>query len=153
MNALKKHKRAFLVSAAVNIGACLFGFDTGIAGGVVALGSFKAEFGLTASKRDAANASSNIIALLNLGAFLGALAPSVLGRFVGRKVLLACAALCFLLGGVLQVAASGPGLGMIYGGRVVAGLGVGVIANVAPVFVAECAPKHLRGLMVSLPAR
>lgn len=149
MEALNKQRPAFLVSAAVNVGAMLFGFDTGVAGGVVALGSFKAEFGLTASKSDSANASSNVVALLNLGAFLGALAPPLVSRFVGRRTLIACAGLLFLLGGILQVAASGPGLGMIYGGRVVAGLGTGIISNVAPVFVAECAPKHLRGVMVS----
>lgn len=152
MDAVKKHKAAFLVSAAANVGAVLFGFETGVAGGVVALGSFRAEFDLGGGpgRRPDAAASSNVVALLNLGAFLGALAPPFLagGRLAGRRPLLACAGLLFLLGGVLQVAASGPGLGMVYGGRVVAGLGVGVVSNVAPVFVAECAPRHLRGVMV-----
>lgn len=165
METAKKHKAAFLVSAAVNVGAVLFGFETGVAGGVVALGSFRAEFDLGApgESRYYASASSNVVALLNLGAFLGALVPPVAlalamagggdghitTRLAGRRPLLACAGLLFVLGGVLQVAASGPGLGMVYGGRVVAGLGVGMVSNVAPVFVAECAPKHLRGIMVS----
>lgn len=149
MDSLKKHKIAFLVSAAVNVGAILFGFDTGVAGGIVALNSFKEEFGLMSSKSNYANASSNVVALLNLGAFLGALIPPLVSRFVGRRPLIACAGLFFLLGGILQVAASGPSLRMIYGGRVVAGLGVGLISNVAPVFVAECSPKHLRGILVS----
>lgn len=39
---------------------------------------------------------------------------------------------------------------MIYGGRVLAGFGVGIISNTAPVYVAECAPKELRGLMMSI---
>jgi hypothetical protein len=34
---LTKHKGAIFVSAAANIGSVLFGFDTGVAGGVVAL--------------------------------------------------------------------------------------------------------------------
>ena len=147
---VKKHKAAVGVSAAVNIGACLFGFDTGVAGGVVALGSFKKDFNLLASKSVYANASSNVVTLLNAGAFFGALAPPLASKFVGRKVLLAIAGVFFLLGGILQTAAQGPSLGMIYGGRVVAGLGVGMISNVAPVFVAECAPKELRGPMMSL---
>lgn len=152
MQDLRKHRPDFLVSAAVSVGAVLFGFDTGVAGvagGVVALGSFRAEFGLASSRSGSASASSNVVALLNLGAFLGALAPPLAGRFVGPPALLACAGFFFLLGSVVQMAASGPGLGMIYGGRVVAGLGVGLISNVAPVFAAECSPKHLRGMMVS----
>ncbi|KAI1388128.1 general substrate transporter [Hypoxylon trugodes] len=147
---LKKHKVAFAVSSTVNIGSMLFGFDTGIVGGVVALGSFKKEFNLAASATEYANASSNVVALLNAGAFFGALTPPILARFIGRRSLLSIAGLLFLLGGILQVAASGPTLGMIYGGRIVAGLGVGIISNVAPVFVAECAPKEFRGVMMSL---
>lgn len=149
---LKKHRVAIGVAATVNIGSILFGFDTGIAGGVVALGSFKEEFNLTASATEYANASSNVVALLNAGAFFGALIPPLIVKFVGRKSLLAVASFLFLLGGILQVAASGPTLGMIYAGRVIAGLGVGLISNVAPVFVAECSPKELRGVNVSLIA-
>lgn len=150
LRTFRKHKAAFGVSSVVNIGSVLFGFDTGIAGGVVALSSFKEEFNLGGSATEYANASSNVVALLNAGAFFGALVPPFVTKFVGRKPLLAIAGLLFLLGGILQVAASGPTLGMVYAGRVVAGLGVGVISNVAPVFVAECAPKHFRGIMVSL---
>ncbi|KAI2617974.1 general substrate transporter [Hypomontagnella submonticulosa] len=147
---LKKHRVAIGVAATVNIGSILFGFDTGIAGGVVALGSFKEEFNLTASATEYANASSNVVALLNAGAFFGALIPPLIVKFVGRKSLLAVASFLFLLGGILQVAASGPTLGMIYAGRVIAGLGVGLISNVAPVFVAECSPKELRGVNMAL---
>ncbi|KAI4865677.1 general substrate transporter [Hypoxylon rubiginosum] len=147
---LRKHKAAFGVSSVVNIGSILFGFDTGIAGGVVALGSFKEEFNLAGSATEYANASSNVVALLNAGAFFGALVPPLVTEFIGRKSLLTIAGLLFLLGGILQVASSGPTLGMVYGGRVVAGLGVGMISNVAPVFVAECAPRFLRGVMMSL---
>lgn len=37
---------------------------------------------------------------------------------------------------------------MIYGGRVLAGFGVGVVSTTAPIFVAECSPKKLRGVMM-----
>jgi MFS family permease len=38
---------------------------------------------------------------------------------------------------------------MIYVGRAIAGFGVGMISNTAPVFVAECSPKQLRGIMMA----
>lgn len=149
LTTLKKHKVAIAVSAAINIGSVLFGFDTGVIGGVVALGSFKHEFRLD-DKASYTNAASNVVSVLNLGAFLGALVPPLASRVAGRKPLLGLAGLLGLLGGILQAAAVGPTLGMVYGGRVVSGLGVGMISNVVPVFVAECAPKELRGVLVSV---
>lgn len=144
---LKKHQVAVAVSAAVNIGSMLFGFDTGVAGGVVSLASFKKEFRLEKAA-NYTDASSNVVSILNLGAFLGALVPPFASRFAGRKPLLGLAGLLFMLGGILQTAASGPTLGMIYGGRVISGLGLGMVSNVAPVFVAESSPKELRGFLV-----
>lgn len=47
---------------------------------------------------------------------------------------------------VLQTIAGGSrGLGYIYAGRVVAGIGIGAISAVAPAFVSECCPKEVRG--------
>ncbi|KAI1075420.1 general substrate transporter [Whalleya microplaca] len=149
-DALKKHRAAIWASLIINIGAMLFGFDTGVAGGVVALGSFKEEFNLATSATVYANASSNFISVLNAGAFFGTMIPPLMSKFIGRKWLIAIAGSFFLLGGILQVSSSGPTLGTVYGGRVVSGLGLGMTSNVAPIFVAECAPRELRGVMMSL---
>ncbi|KAI0742087.1 general substrate transporter [Daedaleopsis nitida] len=52
---------------------------------------------------------------------------------------------------ILQTIAGGSrGLGYIYAGRVVAGLGVGAISAVAPTFVSECAPKDVRGRLTGM---
>lgn len=60
-------------------------------------------------------------------------------------------AACFLLlGGILQTAAQPPALAMVYGGRIISGFGVGMVSNLTPVYVAETAPKELRGLLMSL---
>ncbi|KAL9708939.1 hypothetical protein Ac2012v2_007755 [Leucoagaricus gongylophorus] len=58
----------------------------------------------------------------------------------------------FLIGAILQTVASGPpnGLRLIYGGRVVAGVGIGGISSVAPAFVSECSPKEVRGRITGL---
>ncbi len=52
---------------------------------------------------------------------------------------------------ILQTVAGGSrGLGYIYAGRVVAGLGIGAISAVAPAFVSECSPKEVRGRITGL---
>ncbi|TVY13504.1 putative quinate permease [Lachnellula arida] len=63
---------------------------------------------------------------------------------------MAIAALFMLIGGVLQTAAQPPHLSMIYGGRVISGFGVGMVSNLAPIYVAETAPKEYRGFLGSL---
>lgn len=42
------------------------------------------------------------------------------------------------------------GLGLIYGGRVLAGFGVGGASNLSPIFIAEIAPPAIRGRLVGL---
>ena len=52
---------------------------------------------------------------------------------------------------ILQTIEGGSrGLGYIYGGRVVAGLGIGAISAVAPAYVSECSPKEVRGRITGL---
>ena len=89
------------------------------------------------------------MALLNAGAFFGSAVPAIISKWVGRRHQLFLAAFLVLIGGILQTATQIPHLSMLYGGRVVAGLGIGVLSSVCPVFVAECAPAELRGIMMS----
>lgn len=42
------------------------------------------------------------------------------------------------------------GLGLIYGGRVLAGIGVGAASNLSPIYCAEIAPPAIRGRLVGL---
>ena len=52
---------------------------------------------------------------------------------------------------ILQTVAGGSrGLGYIYAGRVVAGIGIGAISAVAPAYVSECSPKEVRGRITGL---
>ena len=58
----------------------------------------------------------------------------------------------FTVGAVLATVANGPkhGLGFIYAGRIISGLGIGGISAVAPAFVSECSPKEVRGRITGL---
>lgn len=96
------------------------------------------------------NSQSNVVALLNAGCFFGALLPPFINRIMGRPHTMTLASLFLLLGGILQVASTGPSLAMMYAGRVIAGFGVGIISNLVPSYVAECSPKELRGLFMGL---
>lgn len=55
----------------------------------------------------------------------------------------------FLLGGTLMTASRGS-LNMIYGGRAVAGLGIGASSMVVPVYISETAPPSIRGRLIGI---
>ncbi|KDQ10747.1 hypothetical protein BOTBODRAFT_163453 [Botryobasidium botryosum FD-172 SS1] len=133
-------------------GILLFGYDTGVAGGVITQKAFKDNFGLAnATKAHADAVGSNVVAVLQGGAFFGALGSAPISSAIGRKWTLEIFALVFCLGAILQtVAGDGRGLGYIYGGRVVAGVGIGAISAVAPAYVSESAPRDVRGRITGL---
>lgn len=57
----------------------------------------------------------------------------------------------FVLGAGIMLAASGSrGLGPIYAGRAIAGLGIGLASNLAPLYVSEIAPPAIRGQLIGM---
>ncbi|EJF61963.1 general substrate transporter [Dichomitus squalens LYAD-421 SS1] len=148
--------RVYWLAFVVYWGIVLFGYDTGIGGGVVSMNYFKEHFGLmnpdgTPNKKKANDVSSNVVSVLQAGAFFGALGSAPISAAIGRRWTLFAFTLVFSLGAILQTVAGGSrGLGYIYAGRVIAGIGIGAISAVAPAFVSECCPKDVRGRITGL---
>lgn len=109
-------------------------------GSVLALSSFKKDFGLPLGSTGFANShnaqvSSNVVSLLTAGCFFGAIAAAFLNDRYGRRYSLMGFSVVFLIGAAIQTAAT-HSIGQIYAGRVIAGLGVGGMSSITPVFVA-----------------
>lgn len=130
-------------------GIFLFGYDTGIAGGVVTQATFQDAFGV--SKDQVNTVSANVVSVLQAGAFFGALGSAPVSSWLGRRWCNMVFTVVFAVGAILQTVAGGSrGLGYIYGGRVIAGLGIGAISAVAPAYVSECSPKEVRGRITGM---
>lgn len=70
---------------------------------------------------------------------------------LGRRWTLLLFTFVFCVGGILQtIAGEGRGLGYIYSGRIIAGIGVGAICAVSPAYLSECAPRDIRGRVTGL---
>ena len=94
---------------------------------------------------------ANIVSVYQAGAFFGALSAYCSAYFLGRKKSLWVYSMVFILGAGLMLGANGNrGLGLIYGGRVLAGLGVGGASMVVPIYIAEIAPPAVRGALVGI---
>ncbi|KIW07459.1 uncharacterized protein PV09_01429 [Verruconis gallopava] len=128
------------------------GLDEGLIGTSVEQVSFRHRFGLddpSLSKHELANTIGNITSMVQLGSILGALIGFYLADKLGRK--LATVQLCavWVLGITIFLGSAPSGnMGMVYSGRFIAGVGIGQTTIVAPTYLAETAPRAIRGLCV-----
>jgi sugar porter (SP) family MFS transporter len=123
-------------------------------GSVLALSSFKKDFGLPVDSsgfNDDKNAqiASNVVSLLTAGCFFGSIFAAYINDRLGRRYSLMIFCMVFLVGAAIQVGAHHE-IGMIYGGRVIAGLGIGGMSSITPVFVSENCPPAIRGRVAGL---
>ncbi|KAF1950086.1 MFS quinate transporter-like protein [Byssothecium circinans] len=128
------------------------GIDEGLIGTTAELEPFIKKFGLddpSKSDKQIADLLSNITSMVQMGSILGALVAFFLCDKIGR--IWSTRFLCLLwMGGIsifLGSAATGN-IGMVYAGRFIAGIGIGQTTVVAPTYLAETAPRAIRGLCV-----
>jgi sugar porter (SP) family MFS transporter len=130
----------YLVSFVAAVGGFLFGYDLSIISG--ALPFLTKHFALDAAGEGWATSSAI------LGAILGPLAGVWLADAVGRRKTLAIAAVCFM------TSAIGTAIPQTFAQfvfwRLVGGVGVGLAAVTSPMYIAEIAPAHLRGRLVTV---
>ncbi|KAK7959538.1 uncharacterized protein PG986_004392 [Apiospora aurea] len=134
-----------LIAVVASMSALAMGYDTAVIGGTMALESFIRDFGwedVDKTTRD--TIQGNIVSTFQAGCFFGALLSFPIAEKFGRRIAILCASLVFLLGATLMTASRGS-LNLIYGGRAIAGLGIGSSSLVVPVYIAEVAPPSIRG--------
>ncbi|KAJ5098781.1 hypothetical protein N7532_005782 [Penicillium argentinense] len=144
--------RIYLLAAVASCTSCMIGYDSAFIGTTLSLKSFKDEFNFAAlsdSQQDLL--SANIVSTYQAGAFFGSFFAYPIGHFWGRRWGLLSAALVFILGAGLMLGANGErGLGLLYAGRVLAGLGVGAGSNITPIYISELSPPAIRGRLVGV---
>jgi sugar porter (SP) family MFS transporter len=144
--------RVYACAALAGSAAIMIGYDSAFIGTTIALPSFKKEFKMDGLSTDALNLlSANIVSCYQAGAFFGAIFAYLAAFFLGRTSGLAVFSAIFVLGSGLMLGANGErGLGLIYAGRVLAGLGVGGCSNLAPIYIAEISAPAIRGRLVCM---
>ncbi|KAK5130854.1 hypothetical protein LTR08_001626 [Meristemomyces frigidus] len=144
--------RVYTCAAIASFASCMIGYDSAFIGTTLALPSFVTEFKFAELETaELALVKSNIVSIYQAGAFFGALFAYASAHYLGRKRSLCCWPLIFLLGAGLMLGANGQrGLGLIYAGRVLAGVGVGATSMIVPIYISELAPPAVRGRLVGI---
>ncbi|KAI9701656.1 MAG: High-affinity glucose transporter rgt2 [Bogoriella megaspora] len=143
---------AIAVGLFVAFGGVLFGYDTGTIGGILTMDYWLHSFSTGAIDPDTggpaitASQSSEIVSLLSAGTFFGSLSASPFGDYIGRRMGLVASCFVFILGVILQTAATR--IPLFVAGRFFAGFGVGLVSALIPLYQSETSPKWIRGTVV-----
>ncbi|KAG1738437.1 general substrate transporter [Suillus paluster] len=151
-----RYRNAYTLAFSASLGSIFFGWDTGLMGGILTLKSFQNYFGINKLSASAqANFNGNIVSIMQAGCFFGVLLTGWASSRFGRKRSLIASGVIYIIGSLIQ-AVTGLGssqavaLKVLYFGRVFAGIGVGMVSALAPSYISECMPRHIRGRCTGL---
>jgi sugar porter (SP) family MFS transporter len=134
-----KKYSSMLIALIVALGGLLMGFDASVISGVV--GFIEKDFAL--SKLQIGWSVSS----LTLTATLAMLLAGPLSNRIGRRKVLTYAAILYAISAIGSALA--PDFVSLVIFRMIGGFGVGASLIIAPMYIAEIAPPHMRGRMVS----
>ncbi|KAI5787090.1 general substrate transporter [Geopyxis carbonaria] len=130
----------YFTSVFVSLGVFLFGYDQGVMSGIITGPYFKDYFNQPTRAE-----IGTMVAILEVGAFISSLIVGRVGDVIGRRRTILYGSIIFVTGGALQTFASG--MPTLVVGRIIAGLGVGALSTIVPVYQSEISPNHNRGML------
>lgn len=128
------------ISAVAGLGGLLFGYDTGVISG--ALLYLRHTFHLSSSMQGL------VVAVTLAAAAIGAAFAGPLADAMGRRIVLLGTAVIFVAGALL--CAFAWSLDVIFAGRIIIGIAIGVSSMLTPLYLSEMAPSDKRGGIVTI---
>ncbi|UJR07838.1 hypothetical protein I4U23_012121 [Adineta vaga] len=132
------------------IGGFLFGYDLGVISGVITMSNFLSVFGdQTSISRGSLTSgiAGSIVGVMSVGCFVGALLAGQASDRFSRKYSIVLFSVIFVLSGALQGGSSNLTILLI--SRLIAGISVGALSMIVPVYQSEISTKEIRGRLVS----
>jgi SP family galactose:H+ symporter-like MFS transporter len=129
-----------IISIVAAIGGLLFGYDTGVISGAILY--IKKDFAVTRGQEEL------IIAMVSFGAVFGAMLGGLLSDRLGRKKIVLSSSILFIIS-ALGLSLSNTVSELIIW-RILVGLAIGISSATAPLYIAELAPRFMRGALVTL---
>ncbi|GAQ04764.1 probable quinate permease [Aspergillus lentulus] len=149
------------VASFSTLGGLLFGYDQGVISGVITMESFGARFPriYTDSSFKGWFVSTLLLGTLGvlifpsknnidalLAAWFGSLINGPIADRLGRKLSINIAVVIFVIGSAIQCGA--VTIPMLFAGRAIAGLAVGQLTMVVPLYISEVSIAEIRGSLV-----
>ncbi|KAJ3046541.1 hypothetical protein HK102_013142, partial [Quaeritorhiza haematococci] len=146
----------YVVAFAAALGGFLFGYEIGIIDQILGMEAFGLLFGLKEynstgfliESPSAPDIKGWVTSTFLLGCVFGALLVSMMADMIGRKWSILIGGFLFAAGGAVQTVASV--ISLLYTGRVISGVGIGILSMVVPLYISETAPTEVRGRMIAV---
>ncbi|WVQ97251.1 hypothetical protein IAU59_004362 [Kwoniella sp. CBS 9459] len=132
----------FLCACFAAMGAMLYGYDLGVISYVLEAPDFTATM-----KTTDPDYIGFIVSSMLLGAFVGSIPASLIADYFSRRVAITAAGGVFIIGGILQTACQNKETMMA--GRFFAGIGIGMLGVLAPLYQSEIAHPSARGMLTA----
>ncbi|KAF5965511.1 major facilitator superfamily transporter [Fusarium coicis] len=142
---LRENPYIFGLSMFASLGGFLFGYDQGVVSGVLTMESFAADFPRIHLD---SGFKGWFVSTLLLCAWLGSLINGPIADYIGRKGSILLAVIVFTIGSAFQAGADS--IPMLFAGRAVAGLAVGMLTMIVPMYMSEVSSPGIRGTLVVL---
>ncbi|EPE30673.1 MFS general substrate transporter [Glarea lozoyensis ATCC 20868] len=133
----------FLVGVFASMGSVLFGYDLGVIAEVIASETFVSFF-----NKPTPTQTGIVVSFFTGGAFCGAGLAGPCGDKLGRRWTIVIGCIIYLIGGAFQTGAAN--ISYLMAGRWLAGLGVGFLVMIIPLYQAEIAHPSIRGTITAL---
>lgn len=130
----------WFVSSFAAISGFLFGYDIGIIAGALLM--MKDAFHLSQGQEEA------VVSLVLVGSIVGSLGAGILNDKLGRWRSILISNLAFLVGSAVITFSPTTTLVLVYIGRLIVGLAIGVLPLTSTLYIAELSQPKNRGMMV-----
>ncbi|KAK3064707.1 hypothetical protein LTS18_004708 [Coniosporium uncinatum] len=137
---------AVIMGAIASIGGFMFGYESGQISGFLAMSDFLERFG--ENGHFSAIRQGTIVGLLAIGTLIGCLCSAPLADTFGRRLTISGSAFFYIIGVIIEVTSSTVWVQFAMG-RFTAGLGIGALSTVVPMYQSESIPRKIRGATVS----
>ncbi|SCU90657.1 LAMI_0E03070g1_1 [Lachancea mirantina] len=135
-----KRKMVYMLGAFASFAGILSGIDQSIISG--------ASLGMNEMLHLSTHEASLISSLMPLGAMAGSMIMTPLNEWFGRKSSIMISCVWYTVGAILCAAATNQHI--MYAGRFILGVGVGIEGGCVGIYVSESVPSTVRGNLVSL---
>ncbi|KAI1102683.1 general substrate transporter [Jackrogersella minutella] len=143
------NKYVTVCAAFATMGGALFGYDQGVISLTLVMDQFIEKFPEVGPDAAGGGFKKGLLtAMIELGAFLGAMNQGWIADKFSRKWSILVAVVVFIIGSAIQTASMN--YDMLVAGRFVGGVGIGMLAMVAPLYISEIAPPEIRGTLLVL---
>ena len=126
------------ITIASTCGFLLFGYDNGVFSGIIVNPWFLKTF-----HKPSGGLLGTISAMYNIGGLIGSAAAFLLGDALGRRKTILCGVAVTTIGAMPFSAATN--IGTLVAGRIVCGIGVGMMTSTVGIWQAETTPSLTRG--------